>query len=116
MSQFKEWIKNRRLKESIPGSEDPVANFKFNTDDQDFADDRDQVESEMFKTLLRKYPEETMDFIHTIAQRGDHQIAMLLRKLDKGNGPRLMKEPRHPSQDDEIVPAIADTGHNAEQD
>ncbi len=114
MSQFKEWIKNRRLKEDLEDGQDPVSNFKFNADDHDYADDQDQTESELFKVVLRKYPEETMDFLHTIAQRGDEEISSLLRKLDKGQGPRLSKEPRHPSDDNEVVPFEADTGYNSE--
>jgi hypothetical protein len=115
MSQFLEWLKKRSIKEGLGDNEDPTANFKFNTNDEDFADDHDQTESEVFKIVLRKYPDETMDFLYTIAQRGDEEVSSLLRKLDKGRGERLSKAPRHPSQDDEIVPPAADTG-NSEYD
>jgi hypothetical protein len=39
-------------------------------------------------------------------------VSSLLRKLDKGRGERLSKGPRHPSQDDEVVPPTADTGNS----
>lgn len=110
MSMFADWLEKKRLRESLEDGDDPVSNFRFNNDDDDFSDDQDQVQAELFKTVLRKYPEETMDFLHTIAQRGDTEISALLNKIDKGRGPRLNKEPRHPSDYDEVMPPIADTG------
>jgi len=106
MSIFREWLKKKQLKEGG----DPVANFKFNSDNRDYAEDQDRIEVELFKTIMRKYPEETMDFFSTLSQRGDNEVNALLRKLDKGRTPRLGKEPKHPSDNDEVKIPMADAG------
>jgi hypothetical protein len=110
---FQEWLKKKRLKEGLADGRDPVAGFKFNQDADDFAEDQDRAEADLFKTVMRKYPEETMDFLQTISQRGDTEISALLRKIDKNRGPRLSKNPEHPSSGDEVVPSLADSGFSS---
>lgn len=107
MSMFSNWLKKRMINED----DDPTSSFKFNTDDSDYAQDHDKLMTELIKTVLRKYPDETMDFLNTIAGRGDAEVAGLLRKSQRGQGPRLAREPSHPTQA-EVVPSTADTGHN----
>jgi len=110
MSMFQEWLRKRQLREGLDG---PVDQFKFNTDSQDYADDYEHVQQEVFKAVLSKYPDETMEFLSGIAARGDEEIAELLRRL-QSNKPGEMKEPRHPSEEDEVVPSSADSGYNNE--
>jgi hypothetical protein len=52
-----------------------------------------------------------MQFFEGIAQRGDQEVAALLRKLQRDIGPTAHKEPDHPSDGDEVVPSGADTGY-----
>jgi tRNA G46 methylase TrmB len=112
MSVWKEYLRRRELREGLADGGDPVAKFKFNTDDEDYAEDYEKVQQELFKTVMSKYPNETLDFLNTIAQRGDEEIASLLRKMKKDKGPKLPHEPQHPTEGDEVVPSTADTGHN----
>lgn len=107
---YKEWLEKRKLKEEFGMGAEPVDQFKFSPDDNDYADDHEHVEKELFKAVMSKYPEETIEFLNNIAARGDEEIASLLRKMQK-EGPDQMKEPQHPSETDEIVPSGADTGY-----
>jgi hypothetical protein len=92
---------------------DPIDDFKFNSGEEDFADDYENIKQELFDAVLSKYPEETMQFLNGIAERGDEEIASLLSKLQQEE-PNELKEPKHPTDVDEIVPSGADTGYNAE--
>ena len=109
MKTFSDWLKNKRLLEDNSDVNDPINNFNFNRSDLDYADDQGEVETELFKIVFRKYPEETMDFLTTVAQRGDNEVQALLNKLDK-RSPRLGKKPEHPSEKQEVVPPMADQG------
>lgn len=109
MTMFQTWLK-RRIHEEF-GMDDPAANFK--SGDDDFGDDHEHLQQELFKAVMSKYPDDLMQFLNGIAQRGDEEIAALLRKVQK-NQPNQMSEPRHPSEDDEVVPSSADMGHNNE--
>ena len=113
MNTFLDWLNKRRINEDINNFEDPVNNFKFNQSDVDYAEDQDKVELELLKTVLRKYPEETLDFLTTIAQRGDNEVGALLRKIDK-SGPKLGQKPEHPSEKEQVVPSVADSGYGNE--
>lgn len=112
MGLWDQWLRNRHLKEQDDISSDPEQNFKFNKKGGDFGVDHDAIKHEIFDLVWRKYTDETMQFLSGIAQRGDHEIAMLLRKLESDVTPSQMKEPRHPSDDDELVPPNADTGNS----
>lgn len=90
----------------------PVDKFRFNTGEEDYAEDYEKVQQELFKVVLSKYPNETLDFLNTIAQRGDEEITNLLRKMRKDKGMRLPREPQHPTDGDEVVPSMADRGHD----
>lgn len=109
MNTFSDWLKKRHLIEDNNDLNNPVHNFNFNQADMDYADDHDKVEDELLKTVMRKYPEETMDFLLTIAQKGDNEIRALLNKIDK-TSVKLGKKPEHPSEKEEIVPPLADSG------
>jgi hypothetical protein len=111
MSMFNDWKRKRDLQEGMGEGGDPIDGFKFNTDDRDYAEDHDHIQQELFKTVMSKYPEETMQFLDGIAQRGDEEIAALLRKLQREESPDF-KEPQHPTSGDEVVPSSADTGHS----
>ena len=111
MSNWRRWSEERKLREGFGEGGDPVSNFKFNTGDEDYADDYEHLQQELFRTVLDKYPEETMQFLEGIAQRGDQEIAALLRKLQRDIGPTANKEPDHPTDGDEVVPSGADTGY-----
>jgi hypothetical protein len=63
-----------------------------------------------------KYPNETVDFLNTIAKRGDEEVRSLVRKMRRDKGPKLPKEPQHPTDGDEVVPAMADRGHDMNSD
>lgn len=111
MNTFSDWLKKRRLIEDNTDFKDPVSNFNFNEPELDYADDQGKVEVELFQTVMRKYPEETMDFLSSLAQKGDNEVGTLLRKLDR-EGPKLGKKPEHPSDKQEVVPPLADMAHN----
>lgn len=102
MSIFQDWLKRRDYRE---------ASFD-RMDSDDFAKDFDRLQNELMKTVFTKYPEETMQFLEGIAQRGDQEINNMLKQLRSGNRPMQNKEPQHPSDGDEVVPAAADTGYN----
>lgn len=103
------WREYRRVRESLSLGDDPAAKFDF----EDAADDHEHVQVELFKAALSKYPGETMDFLNSLANRGDEEISSLLRRVRKDKGPALPKEPRHPSDGHEIVPSSADRGHDS---
>ena len=111
---YKEWLEKRQIREEFGVGGEPEDNFKFGPDDNDYADDHEHVQQELFKAVMSKYPEETIDFLNNIAARGDEEIASLLRKMQK-EGPDQMKEPRHPSDADEIVPSGADSGYGGDE-
>jgi hypothetical protein len=115
MSVWKQFLKNRHVRESLEDGSDPTARFKFNSEDDDYAEDYERVQQELFKIVLSKYPNECLDFLNMIANRGDEEISGLLRKMkkEKSSG-RLPKEPQHPTDGDEVVRAAADVGHNPE--
>ncbi len=113
MSIWKEYLRKRNIAEGISDGDDPVAKFKFNSEDEDYAEDYEHVQQELFKVVLSKYPNETLDFLNTIANRGDSEISNLLRKMKKEKSSnRLPRDPQHPTDGHEVVPASADTGHN----
>ena len=112
MSNWKNWLKHRELREGLGEGGDPVSDFKFNSPEGDYADDYDHIQSELFKAVMSRYKEEAMQFFEGIAQR-DMEIANLLRKLQQDE-PTQMKEPEHPDEGDEVVPPGADTGYNSE--
>lgn len=113
MSMFQDWLKKKGYKEGLADGGNPVEKFNFNMDnDHDFAEDQDRTEVELFKTIIRKYPEETMDFFQTMARRGDAEIANLLKKLDRNSIPKLSKKPQHSFNNDEVVPSSADSGYS----
>jgi hypothetical protein len=107
---FHKWLEKRWSEEF--GSDGPIANFQSSNDD-DFADDHEHLQQELFKCVMSKYPDDTLEFLNGIAQRGDEEVASLLRKFQK-NKPNQMAEPRHPSDNDEVVPSSADMGHGGE--
>jgi len=113
MSMFKEWMKRKKLREGLGDSGEPVDGFKLNGDDNDFAVDHEHLQKELFKTIMSKYPDETMQFVNGIAQRGDEEVAALLSKLKREKKPQF-SEPRHPTDGDEVVPSGADSGYNNE--
>ena len=112
MSHWTRWVKRRLVAEGLADGSDPVAKFKFSNGDEDYGEDHEHVQSELFKTVMSKYPEETMDFFNQFANRGDEEVSALLRKIRKDRTPTLSKEPRHPSGVEDVVPATADRGHN----
>jgi hypothetical protein len=114
MSAWKQYMNKRQLREGLADGHNPVDKFRFNTRDEDHAEDYEKTQTELFKTVMSKYPNETQEFLNSLAQRGDEEIANLLRKMRKDKGPRLPREPRHPTDGDEVVPSTADTGHNSE--
>lgn len=107
MSMFQKWL---RMREGFADSGDPVDGFKFDGEDQDFAADHEHVQQELFKTILSKYPEEMMQFLDGIAQRGDSEVASLLSKLKREKKPYT--EPQHNTEPDEVVPSGADRGYS----
>jgi len=111
MGLWQQWIKNKCLKEQGDLSPNPDQTFKFNSNDADFGVDYDNVKRELFTVVWSKYTDEVMQFMNGIAQRGDQEVAALLRKLEKDVTPSQQKRPRHPAQDDELKPPEADTGH-----
>ena len=113
MSNWQRWLKKRQFREGLGEGGDPVSDFKFSTGVDDNVDDYDHVQQELFKAVMSKYPEESMQFFDGIAQRGDQVIAALLRKLQQDQ-PTQMKEPSHPGDGDEVVPSNADTGYGGD--
>jgi len=113
MSNWQRWSKQRDVSEGLGEGGDPVSDFKFDTFGDETADDYDHVQQELWKAVMSKYPDEAMQFLDGIAQRGDEEIAALLRKLQQDK-PTQMKEPEHPTDGDEVVPPGADTGYSDE--
>lgn len=116
MSVWEAYKRRRLWDENMGGGDSPVDKFRFNGEDGEFAEDYEKVQQELFKVVLSKYPDETIDFLNTIAQRGDEEVGSLLRKMRKENGSRLPKEPQHPTEGDEVMPPMADVGHNPDND
>jgi hypothetical protein len=113
MSIFQQWLRNRNLKEGLANGADPVDGFKFGGNDEDYADDYENVQRELVKAIMSKYPDEAMEFFNGIAQRGDEEVAALLSKLQQDK-PDQMRAPQHPTDGDEVVPSGADTGFGGE--
>ena len=111
---FREWLERRKLREGLGDSGVEVDTNKLGlSDTSDFAEDHDRLQTKLFKTIMSKYPDETMQFLNGIAQRGDEEVASLLSKLRREKKP-MFNEPKHQSDGDEVVPANADTGQNNE--
>lgn len=119
MSHWQQYVKNKKFYENIDAeldSQDPVNKFKFNGEDEDYAEDYEKIEKELFGIVMRKYPNESIDFLNTLASRGDQEVSSLLRKLKKEKSSnRLPREPRHPTDGHEVAPSLADTGHNPDE-
>ncbi len=113
---FHQWLRRRRLREGLAdGGGNPAEDgFKFNQDDDDVGDDYEHIQRELFKTIYSKYPDETMQFLNGIAQRGDEEVAALVRRLRKDKRPVQFKEPQHSTDGDEVVPSHADMGSGGE--
>ena len=109
---FREWLRRRRLQEGLADTVNPSDAFKLDNEDADFAADHEHLQKELFKTIMSKYPDETMQFLNGIAQRGDQEVASLLGKLRRDKKPQF-SEPKHPSEGDEVVPSGADRGYNS---
>jgi hypothetical protein len=114
MSLWIKYLKKRELREGLGDTQTPVDKFKFNSKDDDVAQDHEHIQQELFKAVIGKYPNETMDFFQTLANRGDEEIASLLKKVTKEKSSRLPFDPQHPSDGDEYVPSSADIAHNPE--
>ena len=112
ISMFREWLRRRRLQEGLADTVNPSDAFKLDNEDADFAADHEHLQKELFKTIMSKYPDETMQFLNGIAQRGDQEVASLLGKLRRDKKPQF-SEPKHPSEGDEVVPSGADRGYNS---
>ena len=113
MSAWKDYKKKQRLREGLADGQNPVDRFRFNTNDEDYAEDYEKTQVELFKVAMSKYPTETQDFLNGLAQRGDEEIANLLRKVRKDKTTKLPKAPQHPTDGDEIVPFTADSGYDS---
>lgn len=109
MGLFAKWRERREMREGFDDIGSPEDKFKFNRDD-DVADDQDKTKKELIDIVLSKYPEETMQFLDGIAQRGDEEIKSLVMRLKAEPKPNSFREPMHPTEGDEVVPNIADTG------
>ena len=103
-----DWMKQKRLKEGSLDYGYPDNGFKTN-DEKDHPVDQEQVEKELFKVLLSKYPQETIEFINRIAQRGDSEVSSLLKKINKQDNSGF-GQPNHSIDKDEVVPSNADVG------
>lgn len=114
MRLWSEWVKNKQLKEEEGLSPDPDQTFKFNRDNSEMGVDHDAIKRELFESVWNRYTDETMQFLSGIAQRGDQEVAALLRKLEQDVAPSQSKEPKHPTDYDEIVPPEADSGNSGE--
>lgn len=114
MGYFTEWLDKKCISEEIEDIGSPADAYRFNSEEDGMvANDHDQIKSELFRLVYDKYTAETMQFLDGIAQRGDEEVNNLLKKL-KANSPSDFKEPRHPSDSDEVVPPEADTGQGGE--
>jgi hypothetical protein len=113
MGVFTNWVKKKAIFEDLNAVNDPVDRFKFNDGgpDPDKPFDYEKVRSELFKLVMDKYPDETMRFLHDIAQRGDTEVKTLLAQMNAGRKPKEFREPPHSSSQDEVVPSSADAAH-----
>lgn len=89
MSLWKNWVKNKT--------------FIENTDD--FAIDYEKVQSNLFKVIMEKYPEETMKFLEDISERGDEEVKNLLTQIKRTSSSSNEK--------DEVMPNLADSGFSS---
>lgn len=112
MSMFSDWMRRKKLSEGLGNAGDPDDGFDLNSDDSnDFAVDHEHVKKELFNVVMSKYPDETMQFLDGIAQRGDEEVSSLLGKLRRDKK-STSTQPRHPFDGDEVVPSAADSGYN----
>lgn len=115
MSMWNQWKRKRDINEGLGDGANPVDNFKFNDGGDDYAADYEQIQKELFSIVLSKYPEETMQFLDGIAQRGDEEVLSLLRKLQQ-ESPSNDSEGNRPRNPPEVVPSAADSGHGGDED
>ena len=111
MKTFAGWAEKRSLLEDIEDIDNPADKFKLNIGG-DMADDYDHTLTELIKAVMSKYEQETMQFLSGIAERGDEEIADILRRLSRQNHPTDFEEPEHPTSGNEVVPPESDTGHS----
>jgi len=110
MKTFNGWIEERSLEEDIEDIQNPADRFKINSDGGP-GNDYDRTLTELIKAVMNKYQQETMQFLTGIAERGDEEIADLLRRLSKEESPGDFKEPEHSTSGNEVVPPESDTGY-----
>lgn len=110
MSLYKRWLANKGLLEDMGDGFDPSAPAKFGLGD-DLGVDHDQAQTELMKLLMSKYADDTVRFVSGIAQR-DQEVATLLKQISGGSGGVRVPKAKHPHEEDEVVPASADTGYN----
>lgn len=99
MGIFNTWLHKEGLADSTTA-------FKMDHDDRGV--DFEKTRNEIFKLVFEKYPERTMEFLNSIAQTGDSEIANLLKKIDSERPVHALK-PEHPVSG-EVIPPVADTG------
>lgn len=112
MSIFWDWVKKHHpYIEGVDDDTDPADKFRFSTDDElDYAQDHEKIRSELFKTVLAKYPEESMKFFQRLAHK-DQEIAEMVKKMGRPDS-RSFKHVGN-SSDDEVVPPSADVGYSS---
>lgn len=109
MSLWEQWVKNRRRLSEADDSSAAADKFKFNAVDDDMGVDYERTQTELFQAVFSKYPEETMEFLQGIANRGDEEVSVLMNKLNKQHMPSSSRV-KHPREKEEFVPSSADVG------
>lgn len=113
MSSFQSWLKKRIVRENLSDVSNRADGFGFGKTTDHEAEDYERVQQELFKLVLNKYPDETMEFLNGIGQRGDQEISELLSKLRTSNQPTNFPKPEHPeAQDKVVVTPMADRSHD----
>lgn len=111
MYDFKEWINKRRLKEALSVDGEKNFDIRSSSNDNDFAQDNDHLEFEIFKLIKRKFPDDLRDFFDTLTQKGDNEMNSLIKKFNR-TATDIGINPEHPEEDkDEIAPSSADSGY-----
>lgn len=109
MGIFHQWVSQRRLREGTPGLGLQTGSIDSELDGPvDF----DKTKKELFDIVISRYPEETMQFLEEMSERGDEELKNLFRKLkhERGGGPT--HQPGNPQrQTHTIIPPMADVGH-----
>jgi hypothetical protein len=111
MSNWNQWKTKKNIKENLAtANTEPADRFIFNRNHDNNSKTDDELKKELLTLVFSKYPQETLQFIDGIAQRGDESVLRLLRKLNP-DGPVYIHQNKFSHHPVEVIQPSSDKSH-----